>query len=120
MVGSMTDLVTRLQQATEGSREEHIRLFTEVEIYLGDDCPEDFSRHLEQARRSGSDKRALGYLFLAALTLVPEGRWWVVNSGVQSQSARAQIDAGKPWETFEGHGATPALALCIAALRARG
>jgi hypothetical protein len=54
-----------------------------------------------------------------AILLVPEGRWWVLNSGVQTGSALAQVDAGKTWEHFEGHGATPAIALCIAALKAR-
>jgi len=65
----MTDLLTRLEAAPEGSRAEHITLFREVEDFLGHDCPMDFRRHVSQAERSGSDSRAMGYLFLAALTL---------------------------------------------------
>jgi len=56
----------------------------------------------------------------AASTLVDPERWWLVNTGARQKSARAMVDTGKDWESAEAHGATPAIALTIAALKARG
>lgn len=56
----------------------------------------------------------------AAATLVDPERWWLVNTGARQQSARAMVDVGRAWESYEGHGANPAIALTIAALKARG
>lgn len=69
-----------------------------------------------------------------ALTLVPEGwRWQTSNRAPKPQAGRAFIHNDQPISTglgglcpnpkYEGHettAATPAIALCIAALRARG
>jgi hypothetical protein len=124
----MTDLITRLEQATEGSREQHIALFQEVGSFLvtsGEAPDPDFFRHLDQARRSGSDARAQRYLLCAALTLVPEGcarrqiylpdgsypyRVWIHKSAMMPLE-----DAMRPTAIAK----TEALALCIAALKAR-
>ena len=51
----------------------------------------------------------------AAMTLVPEGRWWSVNGGNRADVwASGYID-----ERWHATAATPALALTAAALRAR-
>jgi hypothetical protein len=65
----------------------------------------------------------------AALTLVPEGWVWAVHGPDSGNLAyaclcdRDVIQPPEPWlETYptqESHAATPAIALCIAALRAR-
>lgn len=54
----------------------------------------------------------------AALTLVPEGKKFVVGGSLMSAKHFAEID---PWQSehISGEAPTPALALCIAALKAR-
>jgi len=123
----MTDLLERLQAAD--SRYAAVALFQEVAHLLGDECPEDFKNHTNLAYTSVSDTRAWGYLLLAAMTLVPEG--WVIRKistdiHVDHQDCPAHAELGEtPWahvsddKITEGHAATPALALTIAALRAR-
>lgn len=55
----------------------------------------------------------------AAVTLVPDGYGWAVNSdrGRCCANYRHQVTGAKP--DFPTSAATPAIALCIAALRAR-
>jgi hypothetical protein len=53
----------------------------------------------------------------AALSLVPEECTVSLNIDRDKQS-EATLESG--WDTFCGYAATPALALCAAALRARG
>lgn len=53
----------------------------------------------------------------AALTLVPEGCYWAVY---RSGMAYVKPDEDGPQERDLAAAATPALALCIAALKARG
>ena len=127
----MNDLITCLEAAEAGSRTSNIALFLEVQATV--DVPEDFKRHVEQAMRSGSDSRAMGYLLLAALTLVPEG-WYLdclttgdadLSNSNPARRPRALIcpnlknDNGWKYGSQKGAAATPALALCIAALKAR-
>lgn len=51
----------------------------------------------------------------AAMTLVPEGYEWSLTW--EAEIARAEI--GDPLLLMEGEAATPAIAICIAALKAR-
>jgi hypothetical protein len=54
----------------------------------------------------------------AALTLVPEGyEWGVAKAG--DDCPGAYVDSGSGDDTTVHYGATPALALCVAALKAR-
>ena len=60
----------------------------------------------------------------AALTLVPDewASWWALGRGLVSAyyaHLRRYPDSGAEYQTIEGNGATPALALCIAAIKAR-
>ncbi len=105
----MTDLLTRLEQATEGSRE----------------LDEDISRHLGWKHQganvwrppNGCDQALAPFTrsIDAALTLVPEG-WIPCSLKWYPDHVWAHLEAlGK---LSEGSAATPALALCIACLRA--
>ena len=53
----------------------------------------------------------------AALTLVPESRW-LVGAGAPYTSPWANVRCGED-DTIHVYAATPAIALCIAALKAR-
>lgn len=59
----------------------------------------------------------------AAMTLVPEGKRWRVSSVPKHGYAGASVSNGSILATatqeWEGHHFIPAIALCIAALRAR-
>lgn len=59
----------------------------------------------------------------SALTLVPEGRDWMVDNfdGPADRRCCASVfnAAGEEYADYEAHGATPSLALCASALRAR-
>ena len=68
----------------------------------------------------------------AALTLVPDGRSWGLDCNIErldehqmvtsdtACSANIYHEGSKRWQGDECWGTTPALALCAAALRARG
>jgi len=113
-------LIKKLEAATEGSRE----LDAEVAVAAGLDKDTMCSMYLDWVRLNnanminGHPGPHYTTSIDAALTLVPEGvAHWMIRSP-------------KPWakiwlhydntdnETY-GDGATPALALCIAALKAR-
>lgn len=54
----------------------------------------------------------------AALTLVPEGEWWAVD-GNCDDPIDCSAAVGRVGGEEKGRSVTPALALCIAALKAR-
>lgn len=54
----------------------------------------------------------------AAMQLVPEGWWWVLNSGVTAPATALLGTRDNPG--VRSMGATPALAFCAACLRAMG
>lgn len=63
-----------------------------------------------------SDPRLFTSSIDAALTLVPEGRIWSIGKILKADGFVAVLD-----KTRQSHdGATPAIALCIAALEAMG
>ncbi len=103
----MDELIAELEQA-EG-RGATISAFLLVGSKI--EVPEDFRRHVSQAVRSKSDTRAMGYLFLAALTLVPE-----TDGGNFAGFLHATFWQGSIGD-IPNDGL--ALALCIAALKAR-
>ena len=55
----------------------------------------------------------------AALTLVEEGAEWILNNSTGIEQRFYAVVAGPVVDGTEGLGITPALALCIAALKAR-
>ena len=128
-----TDLIARLESATEGSREldEAIvrALYPEaiVDFYIyGDD--EKAVHTVFHARPLIADKSELPFFTTpldAALTLVPEGCDWEILRTTESV-ARNEAFIYSPTfmicndeDRIYGEANTPALALCIAALKAK-
>ena len=134
----MTDLLSRLQEAEGGSRELDGDIAELVQ-------PEGLRKQqaaclntLKRAqRRKGYTEPDLGEWYRtnptseswkappyttsadAALQLMPEGKWWVLNSGVQTGQALALVGGSKGWgDKAEANASTPALALCAACIKA--
>ena len=102
-------------------------MFFRVAKFLGDDTPEDFTVHLNQAIHSRSDTRAMGYLLLAALTLFPEGWAWSVShiTADHPLSPAGPGFSAQVWRNHDGktfwqkHGTSNACAACVVGLKAR-
>ncbi len=121
----MTDLDTLirdLERETEGSRE------LDHDILAAVGCPTDWREDddvQEYTFRTGFDWPPHYTTSLdSALTLVPEGWGWLVEVWQREESwaqiVRRPKGSTKPSGVFEGAEAkSPALALCIAALKAR-
>ena len=118
----MSDLIERLIQATEGSRE----LDEAIAIYTGWFYRAHWAVKEKWIRPNGWKCRK-PYTFTtsldAALTLVPEGRWLHLEqfagaTGSGKSAWHARLYDAKATEVY-GMGFTPALALCIASLKAR-
>ena len=123
------DLIARLESAAEGSRE------LDAEIWA---CLQGCTSPLEyeQVDHGGPAREAVicGSLAAwldeiphyttsldAALTLVPEGKAW--DCGYYpgyDNTGHAEVFLGSGDPAFRAPAKTPALALCIASLRARG
>jgi hypothetical protein len=95
----MLDLIAKLESATEGSRE------LDREVNLA--ATGKFLHHLAPRYTTSID---------AALTLVPGYHYWIV--GVQYAAVWQEDGRLADAEKIVTHG-RPALALCIAALKAR-
>ena len=111
-------------EAADG-REATVNAFAVVGEYLGNSAPEDFDHYVKQAFRSRFNTRAMRYLLLAAMTLVPEGWRYHISGGkddVGSNADVTRVDEAVVAEMHhsgtKGH-ATDATALTIAALKAR-
>lgn len=108
---TLPELIAALEQAEGPSRELDCRIIGFLRGYGGGD-PSRWAQHVQDdAPRYSSSVDS-------ALTLVPEGRKWSV--GTWSQNF-ATVGA-EPWMAAEvsvQHTSTPAIALCIAALKAR-
>ena len=112
----MIDLITRLEAATEPTP----ALFYDAYVAVFDRLTADDG---ERGARFEQLVRAEAWTD-AALMLVPEGLGWRVgaNPGASKYAGEAEIEDPKDggWQfTVEANGRSPALALCIAALRAR-
>ncbi len=92
----MDNLIAELEAATEGSRALDVKI---CESVAGLSFGKKFTTNLTDA-----------------LTLVPEGLCWWVEFGPK---AGGIAEVGTDNGPTDGFAATPALALCIAALRAR-
>jgi hypothetical protein len=124
---ALRGLIERLEAAQEGSRELDGRIQAAISWGSRPEAVIEFSswggfvvrigdsRCLDEAR--GTYTTSLD----AALTLVPEGAWWHVqclpNPHIADRRVSASVTTYRLHEWH--HGATPALALCIAALKAR-
>jgi hypothetical protein len=121
----MNELIAKLEAATKGSRELDLDLWWECKANRGSSnspMPEDYRRSNLKMNDAPRYTTSLD----AAMTLVPEG-WSIGLGDLRSYNPiiwRAHLrDHNNPsastrdWK--EGHAPTPALALCIAALKAR-
>ena len=115
----MKDLIARLEAATEGNRE------------LGEDIYVELSFRRLIPQTPGyplGDRRGCQFDYTtsidAALTLVPEGWGFMLRYHITRRGMRATASALAPFmaergDVFDQSAATPALAHCIAALKAR-
>lgn len=110
---ALSDLIARLETTKEGSRE----LDAAIDIYVTGGSSADLAYVLEDVERTLGPKHYTTSLD-AALTLVPKeyaGNWDL--KWRNKASCRAELY--RPSYQVDGLAATPALALCIASLRAR-
>ena len=126
---ALAELIARLEVATAGSRELDIAVYEAIgwrrkqfsktaPTWL---CPPDDGKRI--AIEPFNLLPCVTTSIDAALTLVPEGMEWALSNHGQT-GAEQLCWAGVFGSPFIGsecdsHAATPALALCIAALRAR-
>lgn len=127
----MDELIAELERATEGSRELDGLIWKTLEPpsyqeaksmlagALPKDCPKEERENILQERLN-SNARHYTTSLDAALTLVPEG--WAGGGRIVAPCGPYQIEflgVKNDRGMANGEGETPALALCIAALKAR-
>lgn len=102
----MDSLIARLEAAQGGSREIDAAIAAAIGIAIDESvgcfCPE-FSRSID-----------------AALTLVPSGSWWDMGTMADGRTFGASV--GGPNNLFDTErclSLTPAIAICMAAMKAR-
>ena len=108
------DLLARLRAATNPDR----WLDVEIARAVGADLGHAAGMHDALLAQPYSPVRRYTASVDAALTLVPEGCDWSVDGFAGSGRGQAYL-VTKDDDEIERQGATPALALCIAALEAR-
>jgi hypothetical protein len=101
----LTSLISRLEQASEGSEELDVAITRAIFGY-GDEQPLWYT---------ASYTRSID----AALALVPEGMGWGIKREGSLIVAWCDGDIAPAGNIAVRHGATPALALCRTALKAR-
>lgn len=117
----MKDLITRLEAATEGSRDldaaVHFQDFKTAEVHKVTTLEGDFWEIQEDGVRIGKvwnlDLPHYTTSLDAAVSLVPEGCLWSVHHDGMA------IFTDQNLEEYDVDAATPALALCAASLKAR-
>lgn len=113
----LEDLIARLEAAT-GLDRDLDRMISHHVVYAPQ--PE---RHLELSLRDKWDVPKYTASLDAAATLVPDGYWWTCGHCKREEHASCGPDDGSDERdeegVREGFGATPAIALCISALKAR-
>lgn len=120
-MNDLAALIERLEKAEAGSRELDAEIGAWLEANAGDDHGPGSNYHQSRQKTwmgvKGWEWRRWSTSIDAALTLVPDGRKWTVGCrlGPQGGYVTTLSEMKQCW-----YGATPALALCIAALRARG
>lgn len=115
------ELIAKLEAATEGSRE----LDYMIRDYLWPGIPGDavLPRDFGFVRGVRDEGYAEEYTTSldAALTLVPEGEGFILEMIPPNKPSVEILSVAKGYHHahYLSHGATPALCLCIAALKAR-
>ena len=111
----LSALLTALEAATEGSRE----LDERIALYVGWAVQPD--------GRTQAGIPAYSTILDAALTLVPDGMWWLLGKGQTRPDeplygAQIMLRSGHGYAVdvvAETEAHTPALAMCCAALRSK-
>lgn len=111
-MADLKSLIAELESAKEGSRE----LDAMIENWLEHGSESDLAYILTDIENI---TKPAPYTFSldAALTLVPEGWYWQISE-VGLAWVGTHLTANKPVR-FDGDAVTPAIALCIASLRAK-
>lgn len=109
----MQDLIERLEKATGADRE----LDKDIYVLTTGGDPSEHRINWQYAQFLPRFTESMD----AALTLVPEGWWWVLKLAPHRKGAFAELHSHKigGGELAISDGTTPAIALCIAALKAR-
>lgn len=119
----MGELIKRLEAATGPDRELDVAICRAIEYEVRADKRMPGKWFYEPVKQySWQEVPAYTASLDAALTLVAEGWLWTMWAAQPTESDRWAADASvyyKAEAKFRGEGVTPALALCIAALRAR-
>lgn len=115
----MNDLIERIEAASGPDRE----LDAEIAREIGRIPPHAGYAAMDDVawdRGLGYSVPAYTTSIDAALTLVPEG-WTIFHFGgpFNDSPSHATVAGGQPIAFCEGDGATPALAICAAALKSR-
>ncbi len=121
----MNNLIAELERATEGSRELDAKIFRAMDFCPAHHNPWPFTPDSHWGRTIPEFTTSLD----AALTLSLEGWGWLVRGGdgeVFANLTRGGTpvmveghQANSDWQDNPTYAPTPALALCIASLRAR-
>lgn len=125
----MDELIARLEAATGPDREldAAIALAVGYTTYPdgygdGNEWIDPQGNHLPRAVRMGAQPPKFTASIDAALTLVPDGCLW--GAGDEDCTGRPWawcLPPGRSWDDADNsYAATPALAICIAVLKARG
>jgi hypothetical protein len=121
---TMKELAKRCEQATGPDRVLDADIAEVVDAPAADDPDRNLTIHrqiIAKLRAGGDDCEIERYTASldAAMTLVPEGRGLIYKRHGIKNVWRVQIHSGDETTFIEGDAATPALALCAAALKAR-
>lgn len=121
----MSDLIERLEAATGPCRELDAAILTQVMGYrdvYGDGTVFDRGNdgYWYVGEHSAPQLPAPTASIDAALTLVPEGCDWKVDTWKGKPAAMVRVGTRHYQSGYADNPATPALAICIAALRAKG
>jgi hypothetical protein len=125
-MSEISALIEKLEAAKVGSRELDADIFriiglTEAqERHCREWCRMDGRTDLTRDRYIAAWAASFTTSLDAALTLVPEARQWTLESTPRETAATVYLDWERdPYDKYSAFNATPALALSIAALKAR-
>lgn len=114
-------LIEQLEAATEPSRE----LDAEISITIGEMTPkqvQEWREHIDILHFPEVDVQEPEYWTSsidAAMTLLPEGWVWAMANNFHAPGYVVGLHRKTPFAAAEGESGVPAIAICIAALKAK-
>lgn len=109
----MSDLITRLEEAAEGSRELDVAIYAHIKG-IADDIAERHWQAFSPVTTSIDAALALAERVLPEMNCIGFDK---TPSGVEAYVSRNNVDS-KHWVVTGEHPSSPALAICIAILKA--